>query len=189
MVLADFGFRANDADAPRWLDSARGAGARLEVGVYPVSLASMAFGEMPSQVAALGCLDPSGTDEQSGFLLRYEHGGLAVLSCAVRTKTPRHGAILGTEGMIRLAEPFYRSPAATLAIPGREELTESLRVEGNGYHYQARAMMDSFRRGERENDLMPLDESYQIMKVLDIIGNQLGDSSVRRGGGSARGSD
>lgn len=174
MVQADFGFRASDEDAARWLAADLAGGALMFVGIYPVSFASLAFSMEPQRVAALAQHAANGIDEQTGMILQYDNGGLAVLACAVRTKSPRFGAILGTKGMIRLHEPFYYSPAVTLAIPGREPVTQSFSIEGDGYHYEAAAFMASLRNGERENPLMPLDESVSIMQTMDRLRAQLG---------------
>lgn len=38
---------------------------------------------------------------------------------------------------------------------------------GNGYHYQARAMMDCVRTGQIEADAMPLDQSIEVMQLID----------------------
>jgi hypothetical protein len=144
------------------------------VGVYAVSFASLVLGSQPLRVAALAEYASNGVDEQTGMLLQYSSGGLAVLAGAVRTKTPRFGIILGTKGMIRLHEPFYCSSAVTLALPGHKDFTQSFPIEGNGYHYEAAAFMASLNYGERENPLMPLDESVAIMRTMDQLRAELG---------------
>jgi dihydrodiol dehydrogenase / D-xylose 1-dehydrogenase (NADP) len=174
MVQADFGFRAEGEELSRWLSPEAAGGSLMFVGVYPVSLAVLAFAASPTRVKVLADLGPDGTDKKAGILLGFADGGLAVLASAVDTKTPRYGNILGTKGMIRLHEPFWCSPGATLAVPGHDEIHVSLPVEGNGLQYQAAAMMDSLDRGEVENEIMPHHESIAVLRVMDELRGELG---------------
>jgi dihydrodiol dehydrogenase / D-xylose 1-dehydrogenase (NADP) len=174
MVQADFGFRAEGEELSRWLSPEAAGGALMFVGVYPVSLALLAFAASPTRVKVLADLGPDGTDRQAGILLGFPNGGLAVLAAAVDTKTPRYGNILGTKGMIRLHEPFWCTPGATLAVAGHDEIHVSLPVEGNGLHYQAAAMMESLDRGELENAVMPHRESIAVLRVMDQLRGELG---------------
>jgi predicted dehydrogenase len=174
MVMADFGFRAAAEDMPKWASRAVAGGALMFVGVYPVSLAAMAYGREPEEVAAMCDMSVPWADLQTGMLMRYAGGGIAVLAAAVSTKTPRFGAILGSAGAIRLDEPFYCSGAATLTVPGAPPQRCPFPVEGEGYHYQVAAFMASLRAGEQENPLMRLDESVSVMRTLDRLRAAIG---------------
>jgi hypothetical protein len=39
--------------------------------------------------------------------------------------------------------------------------------EGNGYRYEAQALMQAVAAGQRESDIMPLDQSVELMQVID----------------------
>ncbi|MEC9381026.1 MAG: Gfo/Idh/MocA family oxidoreductase, partial [Candidatus Latescibacterota bacterium] len=82
MVQADFGFRAGVNPEGRLFNLDLGGGALLDVGIYSLSFAAMILGASPDQVVSAANLGSTGVDEQSAFLLRYEGGELAVLSCA-----------------------------------------------------------------------------------------------------------
>ena len=85
-------------------DPALGGGGLLDVGVYPISLASMLFGA-PTQVTGLAHIGETGVDEQAGMVLGYEGGRLAVLSAGVRIETPHEAVLLGTTGRSRYTPP------------------------------------------------------------------------------------
>ena len=87
MVQADFGFRAAFNPAHRLFDPALGGGALLDVGIYPLSFASMILGE-PAQFASVAELGATGIDEQTAIVLGYPGGKLALLSTAVCTRRP-----------------------------------------------------------------------------------------------------
>src|SRR5437773_1329844 len=76
----------------RLFDPALGGGALLDVGIYPVSLASMIFGT-PERVTGMAHLGETGVDEQSAMIFGYAGGQLALLSQAIRTNSP-HEALL-----------------------------------------------------------------------------------------------
>ena len=42
-----------------------------------------------------------------------------------------------------------------------------VRLQGNGYHYQAKAMHECIRNGAPEAEEMPLDQSLEVMQLID----------------------
>lgn len=169
MVQADFGFRAELNEESRLFAPEYAGGGLLDVGVYCVSFASMVFGGPPDRVAGLAHLGETGVDEQGAYVLGYPGGRIAVLHSAVRTNTPQDALIMGTDGMIRVEPPFWRSSSAALAVQGREPEHVSLPMIGNGYNYQAAASQDCMRAGRLECDIMPWAETLSIMDTLDRI--------------------
>lgn len=173
MLTADFGFRAEYHEEPRLFDRAVGGGALLDVGVYPVSLASMLFGP-PSRIASLAHLGPTGVGEEGAITLSHAQGQLAVLSTAVRVDTAQEAILSGTQGRIRIHRPWWRPSAMTLSREGQEDEVLEFPLAGNGYQFEAVEVMRCLRAGKLESDLMPLDETFAIMKTLDAIRAQSG---------------
>jgi len=55
-----------------FLLNAPGGGATLDVGIYPIALASLIFGgERPESVKATGCLTDTGVDELASIVIKY----------------------------------------------------------------------------------------------------------------------
>jgi predicted dehydrogenase len=173
MLSADFGFRAAIDPQGRLFDPELGGGALLDVGVYPVSLASMLLGP-PARVKSMAHLGKADVDEQNAILLGYEHGQLAMLWSAVRTTTHHEASIFGTEARLRMHAPWWRGVALTLSRQGQEDEVMDLPFEANGYNYEAAEVMTCLREGKLESDVMPLDETLEIMKTLDTIRDQWG---------------
>jgi predicted dehydrogenase len=206
MLTADFGVATAFDAKNRFYDPAKGGGALLDRGVYPISLAVMLFG-MPEQIVSQAGISPTGVDEHSALLMRFSGGRLAVLSSSLSTYTTNEAAVMGTRGKLRIHAPFYCSEQLTLSrytpgtvtsasAPGlkqrvmgrlrqnalmrrtyqslkpllsRGEHRERLRVEGNGYNYEAAEVMRCLRAGELESKLMPLDETIAIMAIMDEV--------------------
>jgi predicted dehydrogenase len=173
MLQADFGFTGDWQPQHRLLNPQLAGGALLDIGVYTVSLASMVFGRPPEKITSLAHIGQTGVDEQSAMILRYDEGPLAVLSCAVKTQTPQQTLIAGTKGMIRIHSPFWSATTATISIKGKKDQTVKLPHECNGFEYEIREVMQCLLAGKFESDVMPLDESVQIMQTMDEIRTQL----------------
>lgn len=171
MVTADFGFRREGTQEERKVSPERGGGALLDVGVYPISFASMIFGGFPKQITGITSLYATGVDQQSSMLLGYDKGEMAVLSCAINTPTPKEARIIGNKGSIYIPD-FSRATKATLSVIGEVPEEFEMPLDGNGYNYEAAAAMDCLRRGDQENSLMPLDETLSIMEIMDELRGQ-----------------
>lgn len=172
-VKADFGFRGEWNPQNRLLNPQLGGGALLDVGIYSASFASMVFGVQPSRISSISYLGETGVDEQYMALFGYPGGKMAALSGAVRTETPHDAWILGTEGYIKIPD-FWHAQSVILGLNGMETENFDLPYLGTGYNYEAAEAMSCLRQGKLESDVMPLQESLDIMKTLDQIRAQWG---------------
>lgn len=173
MLTADFGFRAEYHEEPRLFDHAVGGGALLDVGVYPVSLASLLFGS-PTGITTQAHLGPTSVDEEAAMVLLHGQGQLAVLSTAIRVDTAQEAVLSGTQGRIRIQRPWWRPTVMTLTREGHADEVMESQLTGNGYQFEAAEVMRCLLAGKLESDLMPLDESLSIMKTMDAIRAQWG---------------
>jgi dihydrodiol dehydrogenase / D-xylose 1-dehydrogenase (NADP) len=168
-VQADFAFQADFDPQGRLFNPALGGGALLDLGVYPISLASMVLGEAPRRIASLAVLGSTGVDEQSAAVLEYSAGRLAVLSFSLRFTSPQEACIIGTAGRIRIHRPWWHAETITVSQTGREEETITLPHLGNGYAHEALEVMECLRAGKLESRVMPNEESLRIMQTMDAI--------------------
>lgn len=167
-ITADFGFRAEFDPKSRLFDPALGGGALLDVGVYPVSLAFFLLGE-PATVSGMAHFGETGVDEESTALLGYESGAQALLTMALRLESPQEAFILGTAGSIWIPREWWKSERIVVRHKGRPERTFDLPRLENGFIYQAEEIMDLIRTGKTESELMPLDDSLGVMRIMDRI--------------------
>lgn len=168
MVQADFGFASDVNPKSRLYDKALGGGALLDVGIYPLSFASMVLGA-PTEVAGLAAIGETGVDERTGMVLRYPKGQIAVLACAVRVNTPQEAVILGSRGSIKVHSQFWRADKLTVRRDGKQPEEIHLPYEGNGYNYEAIEVMNSVREGRLESPIMPLSETLTLMQTMDKL--------------------
>jgi predicted dehydrogenase len=153
-----------------------GGGALLDLGVYPVSFASMVLGT-PERILSL--VDPAftGVDAQTSMLFGYAGGAQSVLSCTLRAKSPTRAAIVGTEARIEFDGDFY-APTAISLIPREGEPTRVPSThEGHGLRHQADEVARRVAAGELESPLMSLDETISIMQTMDTVLAQAGSGA------------
>ena len=177
-VSADHGQWFTADPVHRLFDPALGGGALLDLGIYPVSWASMVLGP-PSAVHAVSEPAFTGVDGQTSILLRHPGGAQALLTCTLSSATPRRAWIAGTEGTIDVEPTFYAPAAFTLSRrDGRVERFDSppeiAAGPGKGLRYQAMEVGLRVRGGELESPLLPLDETVSIMETLDEVRRQIG---------------
>jgi predicted dehydrogenase len=169
MVTADFGFRFDGDDEHRLLNPHLGGGALLDVGIYPVSFASMVYGTQPTRMTTQAVLGHTGVDELGAILFQYDGGHMASLYTTLQIDTPQEATIVGTQGRIRLESPFWSGEVVTLSKPGKDDNVMQFPFVGNGYNYEAAEVAKCLRAGKLESDTMPLDESIEIMHTMDTI--------------------
>ena len=145
-----------------------GGSALLDLGVYPVSFASMLLGT-PASVVAL--VDPafSGVDDRVSMLFGYASGAHAVLTCTSRARSATRACVTGTEARIEIDGDFYAPTSFTLIKRdgGRERFEFS--SLGRGLQYQAQEVARCLREGRHESAIMPLDETVAIMETMEAV--------------------
>ena len=134
----------------------------------------MVFGAAPDRVTGWANLGETGVDEQAVISLGYPEGGMAALTCAIRTNTQQTAHIYGTEGAIHLPHPFWCGTRVTLAPSGGEPETVEFEHKANGYEYQAEEVAACLADGRLESSVMPWEESIHVMDTLDQLRAQWG---------------
>jgi predicted dehydrogenase len=167
-VIADHGQWFEEDPEFRLFAPELGGGALLDLGIYPVSFASMILGT-PNRIVSLTAPAFTGVDAQTSMVFGYEGGAHATLTCTLRAKSPTRAAIVGTRARIEIDGDFY-APAAVTLVPREGEPT---RIEpshsGRGLYHQADEVARRLAAGELESPLMSLDETVSIMQTIDAV--------------------
>jgi dihydrodiol dehydrogenase / D-xylose 1-dehydrogenase (NADP) len=173
MVKADFGFRIGWDPEHRLLNPELGGGSLLDAGIYPISFASMVFGEAPETIVSSSHIGETGVDEHFSALFTYSGGRTAALNGAVRLQMRNDAFIFGTEGYIHVPN-FLMAKSADLFING--VLVDSFKYDGEetGYAFEAAEATRCLQEGLIESKIMPANETLQLMQTLDTIRQQWG---------------
>jgi predicted dehydrogenase len=144
------------------------SGALSDLGVYPVSFASMVLGT-PERIVSLVTPARDGGDETTSMVFGYVDGAQALLTCTLSGKSPTRGAIVGTEARIEIDSEFYRPSSFSVISPDGVETRHEVPHEGWGLRHQADHVAECLRQGLLESPVMPLDESISIMATMDAV--------------------
>ena len=145
-----------------------GGGALLDLGVYPVSFASMVLGA-PERVLSIVTPAFSGVDGQTSMLFGYASGAHALLTCTISAKTPTRAALVGTKARIEIDGDFYRPTSFTLVARDGGARRFEVAHTGGGLRHQADEVARCLRDGLLESPVMPLDETVSIMATMDEV--------------------
>ena len=172
-VTADHGqWFAEDPDF-RLFAPQLGGGALLDLGIYPVSFASMILGT-PNRILSMSDPAFTGVDGQTSMVFGYAGGAQAVLTCTLRAKSPTRAAIVGTEARIEIDGDFYAPTAVTLVRRDGESIRVPSTHAGRGLYHQADEVARRLAAGELESPVMSLDETVSIMQTMDVVLAQAG---------------
>lgn len=151
-----------------------GGGALLDLGIYPVSFASMVLGP-PARVTAVSDPAFTGVDANTSMVFQYDGGAHAILNTTSYAATGNAAAINGTLARLEIAGTFYAP--STIRVIGRDG-TEWERydtpIRGQGLRYEAAEVARCLRAGLTESPILPLDETLSIMRTMDEVRRQIG---------------
>ena len=173
-LRADFGFKTGPETTQRILDPALGGGALLDIGIYPVFLAQVLFGE-PQEIHAVAGFGESGVDVDDTIVLKYAGGQVASLHCTLLARTKTEAVVYGTTGTLYWDGPWYRQSSYCI-VPddGHDELRYVPKQRGWGYAFEAQAMVEDLRAGRTESEHWSLDDSWLLHKTLTAIRRIIG---------------
>jgi predicted dehydrogenase len=152
-------------------------GALLDLGVYPVSFASLVLGEFAT-VTASGTLTDLGVDAQTACLVTNRSGAYGVLHCTMAAKTPTTAAVCGTQARLELDGTFYAPTTVRLVAPdGTVVDTYESRTDPafhGGLRYEAAEAARCIAAGRLESELLPWEETMRVMRAMDEVRRQVG---------------
>jgi predicted dehydrogenase len=145
-----------------------GGSALLDLGVYPVSFASMLLGT-PERITAM--IEPAftGVDGQVSMIFGYAGGAQSTLTCTSLARTATRACVSGTAARVEIEGDFYAPTAFTLISKDGDREAFSFETEGRGLHYQAQEVAHCLRAGLLESEVLPLDETVSIMETMDRV--------------------
>ncbi|HEX4789215.1 MAG TPA: Gfo/Idh/MocA family oxidoreductase [Actinospica sp.] len=174
-VLADRGELLSTDPLHRINNPLLGGGALLDLGIYPVSFASMATGGLqPERVEAVARMTGTGVDAHASMLFVYPGGAHGVISTSLDARSPNAASINGTDGRIVIPRPWGRISPVELIMNDGTTLVTTLPHEGHGLRHQAAEVARALRAGETESPVVPLDESLAVMRTLDLVRERIG---------------
>ena len=175
-VDADFGVQFDFDPRDRMFAPELGGGALLDLGVYPAWFLHFVLGA-PKSVTTRGSLAATGVDAQSTSILEFDTDVQGIMTTNLRATTPQIARINGTRARLEYTGPFLGPSGFRVVAPGLDPVEWFDRSGfswGEGLCYQVPAVAQHIADGLTESPLHSLDDSLEILAVLDEGRAQLG---------------
>lgn len=172
-ILCDFCLDLEFHPENRIYNPSLGGGALLDVGIYPVTFASVFNNKKaPSSIRATFTMGTTGVDVSNTMDLQWDTGVYAKLTSGVNIKDNKHlqtACVVGEQGSIVLPEFWMAEKAILLNTDGQEIEKIELPFDCNGYEYEIREVEHCLQAGKSESEIQSWDDSVHIMGLLDAI--------------------
>ncbi len=153
------------ADEKRIHEPGLAGGGLLDLGIYPISLASWLLGK-PDKVSSWATMTKTHVDERTAMLFSYAGGSFAMLSSAIDVWTTCEAEIVTEKAWIRVPR-FWEAQSYEVVTPdGKDVVTKPFE---SGYQFQISHTMNRIRRGQTESEVLSLDESLEIVRTMDAL--------------------
>ena len=169
-LTANLGYVLDQVE--RVMDPRLGGGALLDVGVYPINFALMAFGEEYDTIISKASFNGLGADVSNSITMTWEDGKIAVLHSSAVALTDRRGIIYGSRGYLEVENI---NNCEQIRIYGLDrKLIRSVPVppQITGYEYEVLACKEAIEHHWTECPQMPHRCSIGVMEIMDEIRRQ-----------------
>ncbi|MBW8804417.1 MAG: Gfo/Idh/MocA family oxidoreductase [Catenulisporales bacterium] len=173
LVTADFSIGFDVGPEHRLRDPALGGGALLDLGIYPLAISRLVFGE-PDVVQAVATLTPEGVDDTTAVTLVHPGGGVSALTCSISADGPWSATVSGTGGRIEFGRNF--TAPAGFTVFRHDDVVERVEVPylARGMVHEAIEAQRCLREGLRQSPLAPWSETLAVMRTMDAARAQIG---------------
>lgn len=171
-LTANIGYAISDKE--RIFSPELAGGALLDIGVYTLNFAAMAFGTDIKETHSACQKLETGVDAQENITLFYNDGKMAALQATAFSVTDRYGVISGNNGYLMVEninnpeciKVFDKSYNMIAEYKAPEQIT--------GFEYQVMASIEAIENGWLESPFMPHKETIRIMEQMDALRKEWG---------------
>lgn len=160
-------FGALVSEKPRLREPSLAGGALLDLGIYPLTFAMIAFGNEIKDIKTSATLTDLGVDETHSVILTYKDGKVATLCSSMISAMESQAIIYGTKGYLKVygmnnyekIEVYNSNRELVETIERPEQIT--------GYEYEVTAALNAISEGKLECPEMPHEETLLVMEIMD----------------------
>lgn len=167
-VFLDVKFGFNTMGNERMIKPELAGGALLDLGIYPLTLSSVLWGDDIESVHTEAVLTELGVDRDNYTVISYKNGGKSILSSSINTVMEDKAVIYGTDGYI-VTRGVSKWDEFTVYDKDRKPV-KTYRFECiTGYEYEIAAMVQAIKEGKTEYADMSHEETIKMMKLMDAL--------------------
>ena len=149
-------------------------GALLDLGVYPINFALMAFGKDIEKITSTCLKTATNVDAQNSITFAYRNGRMAVMQTNIYCAGDRQGIIAGDKGYLIVDN--INNPQKAAIYSSDHQVVEEICCppQINGYEYEVLASIRALEEGRIETKEMPHEETLYVMRMLDSFRREWG---------------
>lgn len=172
---ADLGWVVERSAGDRLVEPALGAGALLDMGAYPLTLADLLLGPA-EQLTAVAGLSDTGFDLDVAIAGRYAGGATAALTASMTSWSPRTATLATDTGCLELPADFHHPPYAVWSPRDGEpqRVDGAGPLLGSGLGNEAAEVQRCLAAGLRESPLVPHAQTLRLIGQMDELRRQVG---------------
>ena len=170
-ITSTFGGEMPTDENNRFYSPDLGGGALLDLGIYPLSYTLFLLGKMPTDITSEMTLTKTGVDETTKMHLTFDDGCTADL-CASLVKRCACTVITCEKGTITV-DAFVGRPTATVRY-NSGKVDKILTKTESTYIHELNHACDKILSSQTESDVIPLDTTYEIMRIIDGVRHEHG---------------
>jgi predicted dehydrogenase len=167
-VESSFHFTLNNRNDVRF-DPDLAGGATQDVGCYTIRLARMVMSAEAEEVVARAVWAPEGVDEDMHAILRFPGNRFALTSCSMRMPHTTFARLLGTEGEIRLSNPFHARPHDTMEVVTEDDTQTILAGSDAPSFTPCIQHIHAVLRGQEEPRHLAVDEALGNSHAIEMV--------------------
>ena len=172
-MTGSFSFRSQAPLEDRTFNLELAGGSLLDVGVYPLSMMCYFKGALPVKVHTDSMRCVTGVDDLCAFQMQFEDGCAGQAFSAINVTTDSTLNLYGTEGWVHVPD-FWHPTQYVAHFPGKEPEVRQFPAENEGFWHEFEYAANCILRGETDQCVIPLNESIEIMKIMDGMRADMG---------------
>ena len=170
-LTADLGYCLSHLDRMKKPELA--GGALLDLGVYTINFALMAFGTDIKEIKSSCVKNEYGVDLNNSIIINFADGKVAMLHSNMSSCLDKRGIIYGDKGRIEFENINNCEGICVILNDGTiKEYPTPPQI--TGYEYEVIASLKAISEGKLECEEMPHTETIRIMEIMDGLRNEWG---------------
>lgn len=161
------------ADVERLKKPELAGGALLDLGVYCINFALMAFGNNVKNIKSSCTKNEYGVDMHNTVIFEYADGKTAILHSNMNSNTDLMGIIYGDKGRIEFRN-INNCEGITVRLNNGQVISYDTPPQITGFEYQVSASLKAISENKRECAEMPHSEIMRVMKIMDGLRKEWG---------------
>ncbi|MBQ8194829.1 MAG: Gfo/Idh/MocA family oxidoreductase [Oscillospiraceae bacterium] len=162
-LTADLGYQISHVE--RLIKPELAGGALLDLGVYTINFALMAFGNDVKEIISSCNKNEYGVDTNNSIIMNFADGKTAMLHSNLNALTDLRGMIYGDKGRIEF-ENINNCEGITVYLNDGTVTRYDTPPQITGFEYQVQAAADAIAAGKTECPQMPHSEILRVQRIM-----------------------